>query len=122
MPDCSHWGVYWAAAVETLAADCHVKFTSKHLAKVLDKCFTSVEMDDHTVSEEKDKGGQLVQVERTVKGLVARCLEKDGVAFRALENTKSKSKEHRLSLLSESRPDGCSSAADLLLWLVEVRR
>jgi len=109
-------------AAETDDAESKQRFSSKHLAKVLDKCFTSVEMDDHTVSEEKDKGGQLVQVERTVKGLVARCLEKDGVAFRALENTKSKSKEHRLSLLSESRPDGCSSAADLLLWLVEVRR
>ena len=105
-----------------LDADCVARFSSKHLCKVLDKCFTSVEMDDHIVTEEKDKGGQLVQVERDVKGLVPKCLEKDGAAFKALENTKSKSKEHRLSLLCECRPEGCGSAVDLLLWLVEVRQ
>ena len=108
--------------MELLDADCVARFSSKHLCKVLDKCFTSVEMDDHIVTEEKDKGGQLVQVERDVKGLVPKCLEKDGAAFKALENTKSKSKEHRLSLLCECRPEGCGSAVDLLLWLVEVRQ
>ena len=63
-----------------------------------------------------------MQVERAVKGLVTKCLEKDANAFRSLlENTKSKSKEYRLTALSECRPEGCSSAVDLFLWLVEVR-
>jgi hypothetical protein len=81
-----------------------------------------VELDDHTVTEEKDKGGQAVQVQRGVKGLVPKCLEKDAVAFKSLCNTKSKTKEHRLGLLCECRPEGCGSAVDLFLWLIEVRR
>ena len=97
-------------------------FTSKHLSKVLDKCFTGIELDDHTVTEEKEKAGQAVQVERVVKGLVPKCLEKDGVAFKPLANTKSKTKEYRLSALCDCRPEGCGSAVDLFLWLVEVRR
>ena len=108
--------------VETLTSESHEKFTSKHLAKVLDKCFTGIELDDHSVTEEKERAGQAVQVERAVKGLVTKCLEKDAVAFRSLGNTKSKSKEYRLTALSECRPEGCSSAVDLFLWLVEVRR
>jgi hypothetical protein len=108
-------------AVETLGSDRHDKFTSKHLSKVLDKCFTSIELDDHTVTEEKEKAGQAMQVERVVKGLVSKCLDKDAVAFRSLGNTKSKSKEYRLTTLSECRPEGCGSAVDLFLWLVEVR-
>ncbi len=107
-------------AVETLGSECHEKFTSKHLSKVLDKCFTGIELDDHTVTEEKEKAGQAVQVERVVKGLVSKCLEKDEVSFKPLANTKSKSKEYRLSALCECRPEGCSSAVDLFLWLVEV--
>jgi hypothetical protein len=101
--------------------DCHEVFTSKHLAKVLDKCFTNVELDDHSITEEKVKAGEAVQVERILKGLVPKCLEKDGVAFKSLVNTKSKSKEYRLSLLCECRPEGCNSAVDLFLWLIEVR-
>ena len=109
------------SAVETLDSERYKAFTSKHLAKVLDKCFTNVELDDHSVTEEKEKAGETVQVERILKGLVPKCLEKDGVAFKALVNTKSKSKEHRLSLLCECRPEGCESAVDLFLWLIEVR-
>ncbi len=109
------------SAVETLTPECHAKFTSKHLSKVLDRCFTSIELDDHTVAEEKEKAGQAVQVERVVKGLVSKCLEKDAIAFKSLGNTKSKSKEYRLTALSECRPEGCGSAVDLFLWLVEVR-
>ena len=63
-----------------------------------------------------------MQVERVVKGLVSKCLDKDAVAFKSLGNTKSKSKEYRLTALSECRPEGCGSAVDLFLWLVEVRR
>lgn len=108
-------------AVEAITPECHEKFTSKHLSKVLDKCFTSIELDDHTVTEEKERAGQAVQAERVVKGLVSKCLDKDAIAFRSLGNTKSKSKEYRLTALSECRPEGCDSAVDLFLWLVEVR-
>ncbi len=81
-----------------------------------------MQLDDYVITEEKDKDGQQVQVERPAKGLVSKCLEKDGSAFKPLENTKSKSKEQRLSLLCECRPEGCCNAVDLALWLVEVSR
>ena len=55
-----------------------------------------------------------------VKGLVPKCLDKDASAFSSLERTKAKGKAARLGLLSECRPEGCSSAVDLFLWLVEV--
>ena len=103
-----------------LGPECHEAFTSKHLAKVLDKCFKLVELDDHVVKETKERGGQTVEVERTVKGLVGKCLEKDGAAFKALESVRSKPKEQRLSALVECRPAECRSAVDLLLWLIEV--
>ena len=103
-----------------LAADCHDAFTSKHLVKVLDKCFKSVELDDHVVKESRERGGQTVEVDKTVKGLVDKCLEKVGAAFKGLENTRSKTKEYRLSVLCECRPGECRSAAELLLWLIEV--
>ena len=99
----------------------HAAFTSRHLALVLDKCFSRAELDDQTVKEKKEgKDGLEAVVERPVKGLVPRCLEKDGAAFEALKKTKAKTKEQRLSMLSECRPEGCKSAVDLFLWLVEV--
>ena len=98
-----------------------MKFTSQHLGKVLDRCFSDEDLDDHSISEEKEKGGQVMLVERTVKGLVPKCLDKDGEAFKTLQGTEKVSKEQRLSLLCECRPEGCSSAVDLALWLVEVR-
>ena len=52
--------------------------------------------------------------------MVPKCLEKDYNAFRALDKTKAKSKEQRLEMLSECRPEGSKSAVDLFLWLVEV--
>ena len=109
------------AAVEEIASECVRNFTSQHLTLVLSKCYKANELDDHTIAEEKEKAGQTVQAERTVKGLVPRCLEKDEVAFSSLSRTKTKPKGARLSLLSECRPEGCSSAVDLFLWLVEVR-
>ena len=63
-----------------------------------------------------------MQVERLLKGLIPKCLEKDGIAFKRLENTKSKTKEYRLSALCECRPEGCGSAVELFLWLIEVRK
>ena len=108
-------------AVECLGPESHVSFTSKHLALVLGRCFKANELENFKITEEKEKAGQTVQAERTVKGLVPRCLEKDEVAFSSLSRTKAKPKGARLSLLSECRPEGCSSAVDLLLWLVEVR-
>ena len=109
-----------SCAVETLENDSRNTFTSKHLAKVLDKCFKNTELDDYVVTEDKEKSGQTVQVERTIKGLVSKCLEKDAVAFKALEHTRCKTKEYRLNILSECRPERCVSAVDLFLWLVEV--
>jgi hypothetical protein len=101
--------------------ECHAAFTSRHLAFVLNKCYSRAELDDQNVKVKKEgKEGSEAVVERTVKGLVPRCLDKDGEAFKALEKTKTKSKEQRLSMLSECRPEGCKSAVDLFLWLVEV--
>ena len=108
------------AGIESLSDECHRQFSSRHLSKVLDKCFSSVELDDHSIKEVKDKDGHAVEVERAAKGLVSKCVEKDASAFRSLENTKSKSKEYRLTALCECRPEGCRSAVDLFLWLVEV--
>ena len=107
-------------AAEELSPDCGAVFTSQHLAMVLGKCFKVEELDDHTITEAKERGGQTAQVERVVKGLVPKCLDKDASAFSSLERTKAKGKAARLGLLSECRPEGCSSAVDLFLWLVEV--
>ena len=109
------------AAAESVPEESHASFTSRHLALVLDKCYKTADLDDRIVKEKKEgKDGSEAVVERTVKGLVPRCLEKDGAAFEALKKTKAKTKEQRLSMLSECRPEGCKSAVDLFLWLVEV--
>ena len=109
-----------AAAGEPVPAECHEAFTSRHLALVLDKCYTRAELDDRSVKKKECKAGGEVLVERPLKGLVPRCLDRDGAAFKALEKTKAKSKEQRLDMLSECRPAGCESAVDLFLWLVQV--
>ena len=70
--------------------------------------------------EGKDDSEAVVERLVTREGLVPRCLEKDGAAFKALERTKAKTKEQRLSMLSECRLEGCKSAVDLFLWLVKV--
>ena len=99
----------------------HAAFTSRHLALVLNKCYSRADLFHQIVKEKKEgKDGAEVEVERTVKGLVPRCLEKGGAAFEALKRIKGRNKEPRLSTLSECRPEGCKSAADLFLWLVEV--
>ncbi len=73
-----------------------------------------------TEAKENIKDGQKAQIEKSVKGLVHKCLEKDKAAFEPLHRVKGESKEVRLSLLSECRPASCGSAVDLFLWLVEV--
>jgi hypothetical protein len=106
------------AAAEPVPEESHTAFTSRHLAFVLNKCYKAPDLDERNEKEKKD--GAEAAPPRTVKGLVPRCLDKDGEAFKALEKTKTKSKEQRLSMLSECRPEGCKSAVDLFLWLVKV--
>jgi hypothetical protein len=109
------------AAAGPVPEECHAAFTSRHLALVLDKCYSRAELDERNEKEKKEsKEGSEAVVERTVKGLVPRCLDKAGEAFKALEKTNNKGKKQRLSMLSECRPEGCKSAVDLFLWLVEV--
>jgi hypothetical protein len=84
---------------------------------VLGKCFKSKGLDNQTANEkEGGKSGS----KQLGKGLVPKCLEKDCNAFRTLHKTKGKTKEQRLDMLSECRPEGCKSAVDLFLWLLEV--
>jgi hypothetical protein len=114
--------MFCLTAAEIIDESRHKSFSSKHLASVLDKCFDTSELDDQTVTEAKEniKDGQKTQIEKSVKGLVHKCLEKDKAAFESLNRAKSASKEIRLSILSECRPASCGSAVDLFLWLVEV--
>jgi hypothetical protein len=114
--------IYAFFTAETIDDCRHKSFSSRHLAKVLDKCFNASDLDDQIVTEAKEniKDGQKPQLEKSVKGLVHKCLEKNKAAFEPLHRVKGESKEVRLSILSECRPDSCGSAVDLFLWLVEV--
>ena len=109
-------GSFPAAAADAVPQECHSDFTSRHLALVLDKCYSRDELDDYTLKDEAARGGH-----KMAKGLVPKCLGKDGQAFKVLERTASKPKAWRLTELSKCRPEGCKSAVDLFLWLVEVR-
>ena len=100
--------------------ECHFDFTSRHLALVLDKCYSRDELGNYSVKEEAARGGLKAGAKRMAKGLVPKCLGNDGQAFKVLERTASKPKAWRLRVLSECRPEGCKSAVDLFLWLVEV--
>ena len=100
-----------------LDQECRLRFTCKHLAKVLDRCFTGIEMDDYMVTIRRDDGESR---EARRKGFITKCLELDADAFRPLRSTKSKSKEFRLLEVSGCRPGGCKDATDLMFWLVKV--
>lgn len=91
-----------AAASEVVDEQSRGRFSSKHLTKVLDQCFSASEL-----------GGK--------GGFLAKCLELDGPAFQGVRAGTGKRKEDRLMAVAESRPGGCQDAADLLLWLVKVR-
>lgn len=109
------------SAVEKLSPECYVQFTDSHLAMVLHKCFKRPELDDHIVQDEGDTGDQKLPRTRKVKGLVSRCLDRDDIAFAKLKNTKARPKEFRLKVLSECRPEDCSNAVELFLWLIKVK-
>jgi hypothetical protein len=109
-------------AAEIIDENRHKSFSSRHLAEVLDRCFTTSELDNQAVTEAKEnvRDEQKPQIEKSVKGLIHKCLEKDKSGFEPLNRVKGESKEVRLSVLSECRPSSCRTAVDLFLWLVEV--
>ena len=115
--------MFLSTAAEIIDGSRHKSFSNRHLAAVLEKCFSASEIDGRIVTEAKEniKDGNKTQIEKLAKGLVHKCIEKDKAAFESLHQVKGESTDICLSALSECRPVSCGSAVDLFIWLVEVK-
>ena len=72
------------------------------------------------MEKENAEGQQKALHPKMSKGLISKCLEKDPLAFKQLQNSNDLPKGHRISILTQCRPKDCQTAVDLFLWLIEV--